>query len=279
MPDNIPVFKIGDLSKLFHVGVDSIRYYEKVGLLHPERDPVNHYRLYTLQDIRTMNTIRELLELGFTTEEILAFEQERNIAHAMDMLTQEEQVLSEKIQHLTEVRDNIRSRVSSIQDAENLDTSGTIHELDFPERKCMMITTEGMRDEEINYRLAQYTSGVLESGPHEHITTIGASDCYILDTENTNQDSGDYATKGVFFYSPYLKYKNNFALPAGHYLSAAFRGAFNQTRELYPKMLQYCQAHGLKSKGDLLEFCHVDRYETSDVSEYLTELQLQVTSD
>lgn len=30
-------FKIGKLSKLFDIGVDSIRYYEKVGILHPVR--------------------------------------------------------------------------------------------------------------------------------------------------------------------------------------------------------------------------------------------------
>ena len=29
------LFKIGELSELFNIGVDSIRYYEKVGLLHP----------------------------------------------------------------------------------------------------------------------------------------------------------------------------------------------------------------------------------------------------
>lgn len=27
-------FKIGDLSRLFHIGADSIRYYERLGLLH-----------------------------------------------------------------------------------------------------------------------------------------------------------------------------------------------------------------------------------------------------
>ena len=28
-------YKIGDVSKLFHIGMDSIRYYEKIGLLTP----------------------------------------------------------------------------------------------------------------------------------------------------------------------------------------------------------------------------------------------------
>ena len=71
--DSNGLFKIGEISKLFHIGVDSIRYYEKVGLLHPVRNEENNYRLYTLDDIRTMNTIRELLDIGFSTEEILEF--------------------------------------------------------------------------------------------------------------------------------------------------------------------------------------------------------------
>lgn len=266
-----PTFKIGDLSRLFHIGVDSIRYYEKVGLLHPERDPENNYRRYTLQDIRTMNTIRELLDLGFSTEEILAFEQERNVAHAIDMLDQETKVLDAKINHLTDVKNNIRSRLQSIQDALALDTSGTVHERNLHERHCLLITKEGMQDNEINYRVAKFTSG-----SPDRITTIGACDCYILDPEGANEDSGDFATKAVFFYSPYVKYETNYTLPAGTYLSLAYRGPFSKTREFYPKLLNYCKEKGLAPAGDLMEFCHLDRFETSDVKEYLTELQLKV---
>ena len=63
-------FKIGELSKLYNIGVDSIRYYEQVGLLHPKRDPNNNYRLYTLEDIRKLTMIRELLALNMPLEQI-----------------------------------------------------------------------------------------------------------------------------------------------------------------------------------------------------------------
>ena len=43
-------------------GVSSrnIRYYEQAGLLHPDRDPENDYRIYTEEDIRTLKLIRTL---------------------------------------------------------------------------------------------------------------------------------------------------------------------------------------------------------------------------
>ena len=55
-------FLIGELSKLFGIGVDSIRYYEEVGILHPQRDPNNNYRRYTVEDVRKIVLIRELLK-------------------------------------------------------------------------------------------------------------------------------------------------------------------------------------------------------------------------
>lgn len=263
------LFKIGEISKLFQIGVDSIRYYEKVGLLHPVRNEDNNYRLYTLDDIRTMNTIRELLDIGFSTEEILDFEKDRNLKHMTSMLKKESDAIDEKIRRLMDIKANINSRLRSINESLNLDTSGEIKLLDLAERKCLMITDDNMPDNEINYRLAEFTSS-----SDQKVTTIGACDCYILDTTVDSED--DYPTKAVFFYSNYLKYKSNFTLPEGYYLSLTYRGDYTQTRKNYPKMIEYCRNNGFTPAGDLIELCHVDRYETSKLSEYLTELQLPV---
>ena len=53
-------------------GVSSrnIRYYEQAGLLHPERDPQNDYRLYTEQDVHTLKLIRVMRTLKMPLEEI-----------------------------------------------------------------------------------------------------------------------------------------------------------------------------------------------------------------
>ena len=43
-------YKIGEISKLYGIGTDSLRYYEELGILHPKRDS-NGYRLYNLKDM------------------------------------------------------------------------------------------------------------------------------------------------------------------------------------------------------------------------------------
>ena len=62
-------YKIGEISKLYSIGTDSLRYYEEIGILKPKRDD-NGYRMYSINDIRTLNILRELRSIGFSMAEI-----------------------------------------------------------------------------------------------------------------------------------------------------------------------------------------------------------------
>ena len=52
------------------VSARNIRYYEQAGLLAPERNPENDYRIYTDADVRTLKLIRVLRTLDMPVEEI-----------------------------------------------------------------------------------------------------------------------------------------------------------------------------------------------------------------
>ncbi|MEE1227457.1 MAG: MerR family transcriptional regulator [Lachnospiraceae bacterium] len=265
-------FKIGDLSKLFLIGVDSIRYYEKVGLLHPIRNPENNYRLYTIDDLRTMNTIRELLDLGLGTDQILQFEKDRNLSHVMEMLDQATDAIDRQIKTLQDRRDNISSRIRSINQALAMDIDGKVHIRTLPARHGIKIAEGEMPAEMISYMIAKYSSTNFSK-----TSTIGACDCYTLDTDHP--EDGDYPGKNVFLYSPSLNTNNNFTLPAGDYAYILFRGPYNLTQKNVEGLFHYIKEHHLKKEGDVLEFCHIDRFETSDYNEYVTELQVLVSKE
>lgn len=61
--------RIGELARRTGVDEQLLRYYEKQGLLHPERSS-NGYRLYTPADVTAVRRIRELLAAGLTTAAI-----------------------------------------------------------------------------------------------------------------------------------------------------------------------------------------------------------------
>lgn len=62
-------FKIGEFSRLTGISVDTLRYYERCGLLTPRVDEANGYRLYTEQDFLALFHLRQLrgLEMPLAT--------------------------------------------------------------------------------------------------------------------------------------------------------------------------------------------------------------------
>lgn len=61
--------KIKEVENLLSVSRSNIRFYEKEGLLSPDREK-NNYRDYSEQDVITLKKILALRKLGFTVEEI-----------------------------------------------------------------------------------------------------------------------------------------------------------------------------------------------------------------
>lgn len=62
--------KIGELSRHAEVGVDTVRYYEKEGLLPKAVRLASGYRSYGSHDLQRLRFIRRAKALGFTLPEI-----------------------------------------------------------------------------------------------------------------------------------------------------------------------------------------------------------------
>lgn len=267
-------FHIGELSKLFDIGVDSIRYYEEVGILQPQRDPNNNYRLYTIEDVRRIVLIRELLNLNFTTEQIKEFVTNRSIDKTLQLLKKELRTVNEQILNLYEIKNNLQNRLDTIHELLNHCEEEVIHALDLEERACIMVTDDNLPDTYVDYYVIKYM--------HTHrnrIATIGACDCYTLDLPGSNTASSYYRTKNVFFYAPFLPHHEcNYFLPAGKYISLTYRGALSKTKLLLPKLLEYAKREHYTILGEPIEFCHIDDYETNIEEEYLIEIQIPVES-
>ena len=67
----VPPMKIGELAKHSGVGIDSIRFYEREGLLPPPQRLASGYRIYDDGDLQRLQFVRRAKALGFTLSEIV----------------------------------------------------------------------------------------------------------------------------------------------------------------------------------------------------------------
>jgi MerR family copper efflux transcriptional regulator len=62
--------KIGELAQRADVRIDTVRYYEREGLLPPAARLASGYRVYDEMDVRRLRFVRRAKALGFTLPEI-----------------------------------------------------------------------------------------------------------------------------------------------------------------------------------------------------------------
>lgn len=84
--------KIGEFSKMMQVTVKTLRHYEQKGLLLPDEvDVWTGYRYYSINQMQTLQTIRDLQRLGFSLDEIKElFEDD---SHTPDIRQMDEKIM------------------------------------------------------------------------------------------------------------------------------------------------------------------------------------------
>ncbi len=101
---------IGKLAQAGGVGVETIRYYQRRGLLEtPSRD--REIRRYGSDDVRRLRFIRQAQSAGFTLEEIkelLDLDASEDRARARELAKARVKALDEKIAELGRARDALR---------------------------------------------------------------------------------------------------------------------------------------------------------------------------
>jgi MerR family mercuric resistance operon transcriptional regulator len=93
---------IGALSKQSGVNIETIRYYEKIGVMPAPARSAGGYRIYALDHLKRLGFIRRGRQLGFSLDEL------RGLLHLVDGHAYTcAEVHALTLQHLTEVRHKI----------------------------------------------------------------------------------------------------------------------------------------------------------------------------
>ena len=107
---------IGTLAKRAGVRIDTVRYYERSGLLVPESRLESGYRRYSEAELTPLRFIRRAQVLGFSLKEIgelLALSKTRNVARVKRAAELKLADVEERIAALVRMRDALSTLVNT----------------------------------------------------------------------------------------------------------------------------------------------------------------------
>lgn len=258
-------FKINEISKLYNIGPDSLRYYEKLGLLAPKRGK-NNYRLYTLDDLWRLNIIRDLRRLGFPMEKIREYMDNRSVENTRKLLTEELDVIHQQIRELNRLQKNVEERLLTLSGAKD-QALLKIHLQTFPDRYCHTLNIPYHTDEEMDLLVKQLLNKNTENLYIISNHNIGS---FLPLEEIKKRQYENYS--GVFI----IDNSGEHCLRGGTYLTFTYAGDYHQNTTYIPELLNYADGHGLVPDGPVLELIWVDNHQSADIREHITELQIRV---
>ena len=102
-------FSIGEAAKAVHTTSETLRHYDRIGLVKPgKKDEWTNYRYYTEQDIVRLNTVRALQLMDLPLQEIKKVLEYDDLEKIVDFLAQAEKKADAKIKALQYSKTKIR---------------------------------------------------------------------------------------------------------------------------------------------------------------------------
>jgi MerR family transcriptional regulator, copper efflux regulator len=107
---------IGTLAKRAGVSIDTVRYYEKCGLLAPESRLASGYRRYSDEQVSRLRFIRRAQDLGFTLKdirELLGISKQKDVAKVKRAAEKKLANVEARLVALTRMRDGLATLVAT----------------------------------------------------------------------------------------------------------------------------------------------------------------------
>lgn len=264
------LFRIGEISKLYNLSVDTLRHYEKLGILKPEQISDSGYRYYSNRQIWKLNIIRTLRELDISLPEIREFMKDRTLARSQSLIDFQLQTIILKQEELEQLKKELEIRQQHLKDTCNFTGTGIIERKQLPDRRVWSLEQEASIDWDID-RIHKEIEAKLKT-PEVSYFAWGRA--------------GAVVSEDDFHKGNYLRYSSSFIfdkngdseIPAGDYLCLHFHGQYSSTvaEKYYEQIKQYMTNNALSLAGPVVEIYKLDIHETDQPDEFLTEIQVPV---
>lgn len=114
-------YKIGEVAHIYGVTVETIRFYNKCGIIEPERSN-NNYRTYKKEEVISMDYVMRLRDLDISLEKVKEITDIGDLNSLLEAVEDKEDEIRKQIENLenkVQIINSYKSKIKKCQDEEN----------------------------------------------------------------------------------------------------------------------------------------------------------------
>lgn len=112
-------YSIKEVSEIFNITTNKVRFYEKKGLITPKRDSENDYRYFTTDDLLKLQTILMYRELDLPIENIRGIVTDESKDNILNHFHAQWKAMNYQIHKIQLIQDSLEEIMDNIYESEN----------------------------------------------------------------------------------------------------------------------------------------------------------------
>ena len=269
------LLSITELAKLRQVTSETLRYYDRIGLITPDYvDPQTRYRYYSIRQYEKLGTIKELRQLGMSIHDITDYFSGRNLRKSHQLLLHQLELLEEEIRKQQLLSEILRRKLHFLSEITPPPPVDKVFCRAFPQRYMITFGEPAGGSREHAFAFTQLERYLDEVAPILASDRIGVyADWHLL------EPSDDYipAVPMIFVERDAIESEHKRTIPPGDYLCMNYRrGELERYHPSFARLHTYMAEHGWVLNGMIFQFYKIDVTLTSDPDETLMEIQVPV---
>lgn len=262
-------YKIGEISKIYGIGKDSLIYYEELGIIKPVRD-TNGYRLYDVKDAWELNLIKELREFDIPMKRIKEYLQNRNLDSTKKILEEEIKIIDGEIETLNNNKKNLKERLTIIENIDNGLELNKIQVVHIKERGVLKLDIDDINE-------ANCIIKRLKKEYEDLFYIMGSNKIGITYDTETIMENNKISYKNAFYIIESTSSYDE-KLSESQYVTYSYKGSYNNDITYINNMLKFIKENNYKITGDIIKICKINIHETEKENEFISEIQIPVSS-
>lgn len=266
---------IGEFARLRNVTTETLRHYDRIGLLKPiEVDPKTGYRYYSILQEEELGTIKDLRQLGMSIDEIKKYFNNRNLKQSVDILKDKREELKKKIEELQQLDKSINEKIVHLEEMSQISDFENIFLKEIKEREIVIFDKYIKNDIDLSYAYVELEN-VLEG-----IAPILGSNRIGTLIKQRDIELKKYTESVVLFI--FIKDRQNFEahhikkIHKGTYACMYSKGDIWDVEMNLKRMKTFIEKKGYKICGDVLQIVQIDISVTDKNEELIVEIQIPI---
>ncbi|MGN7402078.1 MerR family transcriptional regulator [Cytobacillus praedii] len=271
------LYTIGDVAKLANVSIQTLRYYDQIGLFKPAYvDPETNYRYYKDLQLYHLDLIKSLKYIGTSLEDIKKVQRLKR-EDLLQFMNEQEEIIEAQLARLREIQQNVVHAKKRIQKQLNYPVFGEVVIRQEEEMRIIQAAAKNLNPLDLlnaSYselkRIVEAEEGVINNSygaiisyqPYSHLDEITYKKIFtpILTDKRISTISTEIEVSKI---------------PEGRYACIYYTFSPEVYFSSLKKVMDYVSHHNLQVTGDIYELFTSSNYSPNE-HEYIVEMKIRI---